>query len=465
MQSQDGFFLQFIKLAGPFWRSQNKLKIRLDTALFVALTLAQIMLAVVITQWNADLFDAIEQHSMAGIITQVFVLIVIFIGSVSITTLHLIVKRRLLIGWRLWLTEQVIAKWMHKGRHYQITLMGKSNYDNPDGRIAEDIRIATEEAFAMGHSMFYSVMLLFSFANILWQLSGKIELDLWLVKFPIADYLVWISVVYSIGASVLGWWMGKPLIKATDARQTEEADFRYCLIKAQENSQDIALINGEDYERQRFLNSFQAIVQTYAQQTAAWTQIQIFTSGYSVATMALPILVAAPRYIVGAISLGNLMQSVQAFQHMVNALSWPANNMAQIAKWRTSVERVLGLVKALDDLDHDISCLNSHQICVSTGNDSVLKFNNVNIADLEGNTISTTINTEIKAGEHILVSGHSSTAAKLFQAIAGLWPWGKAISKSHRANGCSLCRHVPICRLIRCLPRFAIRQRQPPLTV
>ena len=425
MQSQDGFFLQFIKLAGPFWRSQNKLKIRLDTALFVALTLAQIMLAVVITQWNADLFDAIEQHSMAGIITQVFVLIVIFIGSVSITTLHLIVKRRLLIGWRLWLTEQVIAKWMHKGRHYQITLMGKSNYDNPDGRIAEDIRIATEEAFAMGHSMFYSVMLLFSFANILWQLSGKIELDLWLVKFPIAGYLVWISVVYSIGASVLGWWMGKPLIKATDARQTEEADFRYCLIKAQENSQDIALINGEDYERQRFLNSFQAIVQTYAQQTAAWTQIQIFTSGYSVATMALPILVAAPRYIVGAISLGNLMQSVQAFQHMVNALSWPANNMAQIAKWRTSVERVLGLVKALDDLDHDISCLNSHQICVSTGNDSVLKFNNVNIADLEGNTISTTINTEIKAGEHILVSGHSSTAAKLFQAIAGLWPWGK----------------------------------------
>jgi vitamin B12/bleomycin/antimicrobial peptide transport system ATP-binding/permease protein len=138
----------------------------------------------------------------------------------------------------------------------------------------------------------------------------------------------------------------------------------------------------------------------------------------------LPILVAGPRYIVGAISLGALMQSVQAFQHMVSALSWPANNLAGIASWRASVERVLGLVKALDELEHDISCLNSHQICVGKGEKSILTFENLSISNLEGETISSTINTEIKAGERVLISGLSSTGAMLFQAIAGLWPWG-----------------------------------------
>jgi vitamin B12/bleomycin/antimicrobial peptide transport system ATP-binding/permease protein len=424
MHFRDGFLFQFAQLAGPFWSSENKSAIRLDTVFLTVLTVLQIYMAVIITEWNADLFDALEQHSMQGIIAQIGMLILIFIGSIGVTTLHLIVKRRLLIGWRLWLTEKVVAKWMHKGQHYQVTFMAKNNHDNPDGRIAEDIRIATEEAIALAHSLFYSLLLLGSFTKILWTLSGTAEFNLGLFSLTVTGYLVWIAIIYSICASVLGWLMGKSLTEATNVRQTEEANYRHELIKAQENSQSIALIHGEDNEQKRFLNSFQAIIKTYAQQTAAWKQIQIFSSGYSVVSMALPILVAAPRYIVGAITLGTLMQSVQAFQHMVSALSWPANNMAGIANWRASVERVLGLVKALDELDHDISCLNSHQICVGKVDKPLIRFENVSIADLEGQTISLVANTEIKAGERVLISGQASTGAKLFQAIAGLWPWG-----------------------------------------
>lgn len=424
MLAQDGFLMRFVKLAGPFWNSENKFIIRKDTLLLVALTVAQIGLAVIITEWNAALFDALEQRSMAGLITQVGLLILIFIVSITITTMHLIVKRRLLIDWRLWLTEKVISKWMHKGRHYQITFMSKTDHDNPDGRIAEDIRIATEEAIALAHSLFYSVLLLGSFTKILWTLSGTVVFDMGFGAISVVGYLVWIAVIYSVVASILGWWMGKPLTVATNYRQAEEANYRYDLIKAQENSQAIALIQGENNEQKRFLSAFQAIIATYQQQTAAWKQIQIFTSGYSVASMALPILVASPRYIIGAISLGTLMQSVQSFQNMVSALSWPVNNMAQIAKWRASVERVLGLVKALDELDFDIACPNLHQICVGKSEKPVLTFNDVTIANLEGETISATISDDIKIGERVLISGEAATGAKLFQAIAGLWPWG-----------------------------------------
>jgi len=160
--------------------------------------------------------------------------------------------------------------------------------------------------------------------------------------------------------------------------------------------------------------------------------------------------VAAPRYILGAISLGTLMQSVQAFQQMVSALSWPVNNMPGIAGWRASVERVLGLVKALDDLDYDISCLNSHQICSKKWDKSLIHFANVSIGSLEGETVSATINTDIKPGEHVLIAGQSSTAAKLFQAIAGLWPWGTgqiAVPENERLFFMSPRPYLPTGRL------------------
>ena len=424
MQRQNGFLIQFIKLAGPFWSSENKLVIRMDTVFLIVLTVFQMGIAVVITEWNAALFDDLEQRSMSGLITQVGLLALIFIANIAITTLHLVVKRRLLIGWRLWLTEKVISKWMHNGRHYQLTFMSKGDYDNPDGRIAEDIRIATEEAIALGHSLFYSLLLLGSFTEILWTLSGTVVFDLGFFTLSVTGYLVWISIMYAVCASILGWWMGKSLTAATNVRQSQEANYRHDLIKVQENSQAIALIQGESNEQERFLGSFQTIIAAYRQQTAAWKQIQMFTTGYSVTSMALPILVAAPRYIAGGITLGSLMQSVQAFQQMVSALSWPVNSMAEIANWRASVERVLGLVKALDELEHDISCHNSHQICVEKSKKSVLKFDNVTIANFGVDTISATINTEIKAGERVLISGEVGMGAKLFEAIAGLWPWG-----------------------------------------
>jgi putative ATP-binding cassette transporter len=204
----------------------------------------QIIMAVATTQWNADLFDAIEQHSMSGIIAQIGMLVLIFVGSILVTTTHLLVKRRLLIGWRLWLTDKVVSKWMSKGRYYQITFMDIDNHDNPDGRIAEDVRIATEDAIELGHSLFYSVLLLGSFTEILWTLSGTVTFGLGLVSFSVVGYLVWIAIIYAICASVLGWLMGRPLTAATNARQSEEANYRAGLIKAQEHAQAIAINGG-----------------------------------------------------------------------------------------------------------------------------------------------------------------------------------------------------------------------------
>ncbi|NOT10345.1 MAG: ABC transporter ATP-binding protein/permease [Methylococcaceae bacterium] len=424
MQEILAFFIPFIRLACPFWNSENKIIIRLETLAFILLTLLQIGIAVVITEWSAALFNAIEKRSMTDLLTQIVLLLFIFIASMTVTTSHLIVKRRLLIGWRTWLTERVIGRWMNNGRHYEVTHIQTAEHDNPDGRISEDIRIATEEAIGLGHSLFYSTLLLISFSKILWTLSGTIVIDFGFFEIPIYGHLVWVAIIYAVCASILGWWVGRPLTMATDIRQSEEANFRFGLIKARENSQAIALIHGETNEQKRFLSLFQNIIAAYQQQTNAWVRIELFTSGYAVLSMAFPILVSAPRYVLGSISLGALMQSAQAFQHMTNALSWPVNNMAAIAKWRASVERVLSLIEALDCLEQEICHSETHQILVEKPENYVLRLHDLCLSKHDGEIIVSGISAEIKAGERVLISGDAATGAKLIKAIAGLWHWG-----------------------------------------
>jgi putative ATP-binding cassette transporter len=427
MPDKSGFFLQFIRLAGPFWTSENQAAIRKLALALIALTVMQIGIAVVITQWSADLFNALEQRSMSGLFKQIGFIVLIFAANVAITSTHLKIKRRLQIGWRSWLTDRVTGRWMNKGRHYQVTHIQTADHSNPDGRIAEDIRIAAEDAIALSHSIFYSLLLLVSFTKILWTLSGKVTLDLGFMQIPIYGYLVWLAVLYAAAASFLGWWIGKPLIKATDTRQTMEANFRFGLVKARENSQAIALIRGETNEQRRLNALFQDVTDAYDRQTHAWAHILMFTSGYSVLSMAFPILVSAPRFILGSISLGALIQSVQAFQHVASALSWPVDNMAGVAQWRASVERVLGLVKALDDLEQEIARPDSHRILLKKGKEPALRFSDLCITRLDSIECLAGLNDEIRAGEKVLITGNAFNGNKLFKAIAGLWPWGKGL--------------------------------------
>ncbi len=419
------YFIAFLHLTKQFWNSERKLKIRSAIGVLAVLTVLQMVMAVLLTQWSAGLFNALEQHSMRGLLTQVGLLSILFAADMILTGSHLVIKRNLQIYWRDWMTEFVFSRWMTAGRHYLIFPL-PGEHDNPDGRIAEDCRIATESAVALAHSLFYSALLLVGFTQVLWSLSGVVTLDLGFIHLPIHGHLVWIAIIYAALASWLGWLVSRPLTGATDARQSAEANFRASLLEAQENSQAIALIHAEQCERDRFRTLFRQLRLAFQAQTKAWRNILMFGSGYSTLSMAFPVLVSAPRYILGKITLGALMQSAQAFQHMASALSWPVNSAGSIAEWRASVERVLSLLRALDSVDEEI-VQPDRSIQVQCSDKPVLAFRNLSLAKYNGPVLAQGITMEIGRGEHVLITGDAFTAAKLFRAIAGIRPWGSGV--------------------------------------
>ena len=115
------FLKQIIRLAGPYWNSDDKWRVRGYTLALFLLTLMQVGLAVWTNYWNRALFDALENRALTAFVLQIGTFIVIFVLTMLVTAVHLQVKRRLQLGWRKWLSERLIGQWMASGRHYQLT--------------------------------------------------------------------------------------------------------------------------------------------------------------------------------------------------------------------------------------------------------------------------------------------------------------------------------------------------------
>ena len=412
---------QFLRLTGAYWNSERKWSVRGAVLLLVALTEAQVGLAIWISYWNRELFDALEAHSMSDLLVQGATFLLIFILTMLVTALHLHVKRWLQLDWRRWLTNRLLDYWMAHARHYQLQFTS-GEHDNPDGRIAEDIRIATESAIALALSLLYSLLILGSFIDILLGVSGSLPIPGTNLEIP--GYLVILAFLYAGGGTVFGLLLGRPLIKATNRLQTVEANLRFGLARARENSEAIALMHGEEIEHHQADRLFADVSRGWNRQTFGYLGIVAFSTGYGTLLPVFPILVAAPQFIAGAMTIGVLMQAAQAFQKLTSALSWPIDNLGELAKCRASADRVISLYNDMLLLEERAGNPVAHRIDVLPGSGDELILHGLSLANPDGQVLLENLDLNVRRGERVLISGDPTVTISLFKAVAGLWPWG-----------------------------------------
>ena len=243
-----GFLRRFILFALPFWSAEHKWINRGRLALIAALTVAQVAVQVGLNSWSARLYNALEARQLDTFLEQIVTFVLLLLASIAVFSISLYVRRRLQFAWRVWLTKTTLSVWMAEGRHYQLGLIA-GDHDNPDGRIAEDIRVTTESAVDLGQSLFYCILLLGTFVDVLWTLSGVVHVEIGGTVIPIPGFMVFIALTYSAIGTSLALWAGLPLVGASNLRQTVEANFRFGLARAREYSESIALIGGDADER------------------------------------------------------------------------------------------------------------------------------------------------------------------------------------------------------------------------
>ena len=166
---------------------------------------------------------------------------------IVIAVYQLYLNQWLQIRWRRWMTQRYLSHWLDGSNHYRMQLLGDAA-DNPDQRIAEDINLFIEKGLYLGLGLLNAVVTLGSFVVILWTLSASAPFTLFGIDWAIPGYLVWAALIYSIAGTAIIHWIGKPLIDLNFTQQRYEADFRFNLIRVRENSEQIALLDGEAAE-------------------------------------------------------------------------------------------------------------------------------------------------------------------------------------------------------------------------
>jgi putative ATP-binding cassette transporter len=410
------------RIASPYFRSEDRWNGRILLAAVIAIELSIVGLTVLLNSWNARFYNALQDKNWNEFVYQLGYFSILAAVFVALAVYQLYLNQWLQIRWRRWMTRAYLDHWMAGSNHYRMQLLGDAA-DNPDQRIAEDINQFIQATLNIGLQLLNSLVTLLSFMVILWALSTEAPLHLFGMSINIPGYLLWAALIYSILGTVLTHLIGRALIALNFQQQRYEADFRFSLVRVRENSEQIALLDGEQAERDRLLMRFGNVVSNWMALMTRQKKLTFFTASYSQAAVVFPFIMVSPAYFAGAVQLGGLMQTANAFGQVQSALSVFVTLYRNLADWRAVIER-------LDGFDRSVAAAQALAVTppvvkVARGDGATIGLKDLLVRLPNGIPLVNVDDLSIAAGDKVLVNGPSGSGkSTLFRAIAGIWPFG-----------------------------------------
>ncbi len=416
------------RIASPYFSSEDRWPGRILLAAVVAIELSIVGLNVLLNSWNNSFYNALQDRNWSAFVYQLGYFCVLATIFILLAVYQLYLNQWLQIRWRRWLTRTYLDHWLEGSNHYRMQLLGDAA-DNPDQRIAEDIKQFIDGGtngigiLPIGLSLLNAIVTLGSFAVILWDLSAAAPLHAFGVTFDIPGYLLWAALIYAIIGTALTHLIGRALIALNFQQQRFEADFRFNLVRVRENSEQIALLDGERAERDRLLIRFGNVVSNWMAIMSRQKKLTFLTAGYRQAAVVFPYVMVSPAYFAGVVQLGGLMQTANAFGQVQEALSVFVNVYRQLAEWRAVIERLSGFDQSVAAARAVAST--PPVITIAPADASAVSFRNLAVRLPDGTSLVNANDLSIKFGERVLVSGPSGAGkSTLFRALGGIWPFG-----------------------------------------
>ncbi|MDT5014601.1 MAG: vitamin B12/bleomycin/antimicrobial peptide transport system ATP-binding/permease protein, partial [Mycobacterium sp.] len=358
---------QFWRVTGAYFTGRDSIKIWLWLGAILLSVIANVRLSVLFSYQINDLNtavqvavqgvaagnEAVKDSGVRGFWISLVTFSVLAAILVTRVLVDLFMTQRFMLAWRRWLTDRLTGDWLD-GRAYYRTRFIDDTIDNPDQRIQYDIDVFTAVSgptpntphqTSNGTLLFGAVSAIasvISFTSILWNLSG--ELSIFGVELPRAMF--WLGFVYVAFATVIAFWLGRPLIRLSFNNEKFNAAFRYALVRLRDAAESVALYRGERAERHQLRTRFAPVVSNYKRfvnRTIAFTGWNLSMNHIIIP---LPWLLQAQRLFDGQIQFGDVTQSVAAFGAVQDALSFFRNSYDTFAGWRASIIRLYGLVTA-----------------------------------------------------------------------------------------------------------------------
>jgi putative ATP-binding cassette transporter len=410
----------FWEAALGFWRSGWTAW--LLTAAIITITLANLFVQYRINVWNRHLFDALEGKDSSEVWMQALIFLPLTVANVSLAVAAIYARMTTQQTWRRWLNARVLDHWITGGRYYQLSFIS-GDHANPEARVADDLRVAVDAPVDFAIGVLNAVLSAVTFIAVLWFIGGALTIPGTRIAIP--GFLVIAAVIYAVVASGAMIAIGRSFVVVSESKNQAEAEYRYALTRLRENGESIALLGGETEERAGLDTVFRNVLRRWRQYTFQFLGTTVVSQTSQTFVPVAPLILCAPKYLAGEMSLGQVMQAASAFVTVQIAFNWLVDNYPRLADWTASARRVASLLVSLERLDRCDLEQGPRHIILGESEGSAVELRNVSVTLDDGSVVVNEAVVEIHRGERVLVEGESGTGkSTLVRAISGLWPWG-----------------------------------------
>jgi putative ATP-binding cassette transporter len=410
-------FRRFWAIAKSYWFGDEKWKARGLLVLLVILLLGYTGLSVVLNNKRGVLISALSSKDEARFLETVLIFIGVLVAYAPLLGCYDYLQKRVGVEWRRWLTGRFVDDYFKDRSFYEIQQF-KTDIDNPDQRIAEDVRNFTQESLAFLLVVASSVLQVIAFSGVLWGISKS---------------LVGFLTLYALlGTLVTVFIFGKPLVRLNFEQLKKEANFRFSLVRIRENAEAIAFYRGETQESAQVKNRFMEAFDNFKRLIFWELNLNILTNAYEFIPFVLPAIVVAPAVFAGDLEVGKVTEAQGAFVRVFFSLNVVVARFQSLTSFGAGIDRLFDFAQALDHVDLEQAEEEQEQaehptISVEPADHIALKDITLQTPNYK-RTLVEDLSLALPEQKGLLIIGPSGCGkSSLLRAIAGLWNSGSGI--------------------------------------
>lgn len=432
---------QFWRITSNYFRGRDSVPVWIWLAVLLLSVILGVRIDVLLSYQGNDMMssfqavaaglgtgdNAVRNSGRDGFWFSIAVFSILATIHVARIMLDLFLMQRFMLRWRAWLTDRLTGDWLDGKAYYRARFIDDT-IDNPDQRIQTDVDIFTAGVGPLPNTPgnYTQTTLLFgaieaitsmiSFTAILWGLSGTLTVPLIGVAVPRAMF--WLLLAYVVFATVIAFWIGKPIIWLAFNNEKFNAAFRYALVRLRDASEAVAFYRGELAERTGLRRLFAPVVSNYKRYINRMIGFYGWNVSMSQIIAVVPFILQFPRFLAGEIKLGAMSQSASAFGSIQAGLSFFRNAYDSFAGYRAAIIRLHGLVVA----NEEGRAL--PEVTTKPGEDGAVVLDEVEVRTPDGRQLITPLDMRLEAGDTLVVTGPSGSGkTTLLRSLAELWPF------------------------------------------